>query len=463
MMSNFIFAACGFKKGNQQSKKNNQYLETLEEYTKKKNAFIISDEVRKVGNFKGKTKDIHKKKAYRNLMMVFSILTLVLIGCLFFLPNTSMTIFANSSNTSDVGDQLRDNTNTILGSIDFGDLDSILAGLGGGFNLFGGDSFMQRVGRILSGEFSSDHPNILGALFALFGASILDVLPIIALIVGIAVLSGLFQSLKLETSNDGVKNIIHFVTYAAVVVIVMVFVGGLVVSVGNALDSMKRQMDVIFPILLTLMVTIGGNAGVSVYQPAVAILSSGVMQIFSSVVMPLFIMTLVFSVVGHLSPNTKLDKFVSFFSSSFKWIVGIVFTVFLSFLTIQGITAGVHDSISIRATRFTISSYMPILGGYISQGFDLVLASSILVKNAIGLAGLYLLLGVVLAPLFQIVIFSLGLKLAAAVIQPIGDDRISNFLTSITKSFGMLATVLVGVAFMYFVTIGLVMVTGNVL
>jgi len=420
----------------------NTYKSLIEDYKTGKHVPVILNEV--------------KNPAKRRIAMTFSIVLLLLGISLLFLPNSTVSVFANSQNSNDALDQIRDNTNNILGGIDFGDLDAM--------EMFGGGgSFFQRVGQILSGDFQGDHPNIVSALFGLFGASLLHVLPIVALIVGIAVLGGLFQSMKLENSNEGVKNIIHFVTYSAVVVIVMVSVGGLVLSVGRALDAMKRQMDIIFPILITLMVAIGGNAGASVYQPAVAILSSGVMQIFSSIVMPLFIMTLVFSVVGHLSPNTKLDKFVSFFSSSFKWIVGIVFTVFLAFLTIQGITAGVHDSVSIRATRFTISSYMPILGGYLSQGFDLVLASSILVKNAIGLAGLYLLLGVVLAPLFQIVLFSLGLKLAAAIIQPIGDDRISNFLTSITKSFGMLATVLVGAAFMYFVTIGLVMVTGNVL
>ncbi|MCL2756042.1 MAG: stage III sporulation protein AE [Firmicutes bacterium] len=403
-----------------------------------------------------------QSKKFRSTKIIVSVIFVALLCTLFFIPNTSFNVLASNSST-DVSGELQNNVNNILGGINFGNLDDILAGLDGGLNFFGGDSFMQRVGRILSGEFQGDYPNIVGALFGLFGAAVLSVFPVIALIVGISILSGLFQSLKLENSSDGVKSVIHFVTYAAVVTIVMVFVGGLTLTVGRALDSMKQQMDIIFPILLTLMVSIGGNAGASVYQPAVAILSNGVMQIFSAVVMPLFIMTLVFSVVGHLSPNTKLDKFVSFFTSAFKWIVGIVFTVFLAFLSIQGITAGVHDGISIRAARFTISSYVPILGGYISQGFDLVLASSVLVKNAIGLAGLYLLMAVVLAPLLQIVVFSLGLKLAAAVTQPIADDRISNFLTSINKSFGMLATVLIGAAFMYFVTIGLVMITGNVL
>lgn len=361
-------------------------------------------------------------------------------------------------------DDLENNVNDTLNNIDMNDLDNMVAGLPGwGFNLFGNDSFAQRVGRILSGEFVNDYDNIFQALMALFGGAVAGVLPMILLVVGIAVLGGIIQSLRPLNGGEGVRDIVHFVTFAAVVVVVMWGVVDIVATTGRTLSLIKQQMDIIFPILLTLVVAVGGTTTASVYQPAVVILSNGVMQIFSHVIMPLFIITLVFSIVGNLSSSNRFDKFVSFFTSAYKWTLGIVFTVFMSFLTIQGITAGVADGISLRAARFTISSYVPYLGGYVSQGLDLVLASSILIKNAIGLAGLYLLAAVVLGPIAQIVVFSLGLKLAAAVTQPIADNRISNFLSSVNKSFSMLIAILVGAAFMYFVTIGLVMVTGNIL
>ena len=402
-----------------------------------------------------------KKRKIRRRIFLGVTLLAVAVG-LMFIPTTMILRASPSGN--DISDQLGQNVDNTLGNIDFGDLDNMVLGLGdGSFNLFGGDNFAQRVGRILSGEFQEDHPTMLSALFALFGSVILDMLPILMLIVGIAILSGFMQALKTDTGGEGVKNVVHFVTYAAIVVIVMIGVVEIVALVGGALNLMKRQMDIIFPILLTLMVAVGGNTSASVYQPAVALLSNGVMQIFSFVVMPIFIITLVFSVVGHLSPSARLDKFVSFFTSAYKWLIGIVFTIFLSFLTIQGITAGIHDGVSIRAARFTISSYVPILGGYISQGFDLVVASSILIKNAIGVAGLYLLFGIVLGPILKIVVFSLTLKLAAAITQPIADERISNFLSTVNKSFSMLASVLIGAAFMYFFTIGLIIITGNVI
>lgn len=358
--------------------------------------------------------------------------------------------------------ELEDSINDSLDNIDFGELNDIASQLDDP-NLFGGDNFLTKIGKILSGEFATDFPNMFSAILNLVGGAFLNILPMIVLIIAISILSGFIRSLKNESAGSGVRDIIHFVTYSAVIILVLYVVVDVTKSTGAALASMKRQMDIVFPILLTLMASIGGTASVSVYQPAVVMLSAGVMQIFTFVIMPLFMISLTFSIIGNLSSTTKYDKFVSFFGSVYKWILGITFTVFLAFLTIQGITAGTHDGVSIRAAKLTISSYVPFLGGYLSQGFDMILASSILIKNAVGVAGLYLLLGVVLAPILKIMMVSLGLKLAAAITQPIADSRISSFLTSVNKSFSMLLACLIGASFMYFLTVGLIIMTGNVI
>ena len=347
--------------------------------------------------------------------------------------------------------ELSQAVNDTLSQLDFGDLSDL--------SVFGGASFWTVLGQILSGEYFKQHPDILGGIWGIFGSVVLAVLPMVVLVVAIAILCGFLGTAK----NGGVSRLVFFVAYAAVVLIVMGSVSDLIQMVGKTLNILKTQVDLVFPIILTLMAAGGASTSANLYQPAVAVLSSVMMQIFTYVVMPLFVISLAFSVVSHLAPQTRLDKFVSFFNALFKWIVGICFTVFLSFLAIQGITAGSFDSISIRATKMTMSGYVPIVGSYMSQGFDLIMASAVLIKNAVGLSGVLLLLGVVLAPIVKIVVFSLALKLAAAVTQPIGDARISSFLTALNKSFGMLVACLLGVAFMYLIILALLIMTGNVI
>jgi stage III sporulation protein AE len=338
-----------------------------------------------------------------------------------------------------------------LEKIDFGDLK--------GASVFGGESFTDVIGQILSGSFFEKYPNILAGIWGLVGGVVISVLPIVVLITAITILCGFVDTMK--NDSKGVFNVIYFVSYSAVVLIVVGSVVDLVSTVGGTLNQLKTQIDVIFPIILTLMVASGANASATVYQPAVAVLSSGIMQIFSYIVMPLFIISFVFSVVSNISPNAKLDRFVGFFNSCFKWVVGVCFTVFFAFLTVQGVTAGSYDGVTIRATKMTVSGFVPIVGGYISQGFDLIMASSVLIKNAVGLSGIFLLVGIILSPIIKVVVFSLAIKLASAITQPVADSRISNFLDSINKCFSMLTACLIGAAFMYFVTLSLFIMTGN--
>ena len=116
---------------------------------------------------------------------------------------------------------------------------------------------------------------------------------------------------------------------------------------------------------------------------------------------------------------------------------------------------------SFNAAKFAVSSYVPILGGYLSDGFDLLTASLVLVKNAVGVTGVAVLAAVVLFPLLQLAAFILGLRLTAAITEPIGDTRTSSVLGALADNTGLPVTALVGVGFMFFVILMLVIGSFN--
>ena len=137
--------------------------------------------------------------------------------------------------------------------------------------------------------------------------------------------------------------------------------------------------------------------------------------------------------------------------------------MFMGAMMIGGVVAGSFDSVSIRATKFALKSYIPILGGYLSDGFNLVMASSVLIKNAIGLTGVVLATSTVLFPIVEIAVFSFGLKLTASILEPLTKSKVPDFLMSIAKLLNMLVVILAGVGFMYMISIGLILCTANVI
>ena len=398
-----------------------------------------------------------KKNSFKEYVLVIvAILIILLVNY-----SITFTTASNTENLDKVEEELTETIDEQLSGIDLGQFQEILNGLSEQEqNIFGSNNFFDKVSKLLSSDLATGE-SLFSQILSIILDEVLNFIPLLATICAIAILGSFISNLRVKSNDQSIADIVHFVCFGVIIVILSGAVLSLVSLTKNLLVSIQAQMQILFPILLTLLTSLGGIISVSVFQPLVAVLVSGVMQIFNYVVFPLFICTFVFTIVGNLSNNIKLDKFISFFKSSFKWVTGTVMTLFFTFLTIQGISAGSFDGVSVQTAKYAIKSYIPIVGGYLSDGFNLIMSSSILIKNAIGVAGLLLLLATVIIPVIKIAIFSLGLKLTSAVIEPLADSRTSNFVYTVSKTMGYLVATILCISFMYLVAVGLIIISGN--
>lgn len=410
-----------------------------------------------------------KKKSRRRRFLPITIILLIFISSFYgnfdiekgFVAYPSVA-YAESEEQKDLEEELKSEINDQIGNLDFKDIEEIVEKLSTDTkNLFASNSFVDKLNLIISGDYAENSQNFFSAVMSIFWEGLKSALPLIASIISISILGGMVANLKPVTNGKSVGNIIHFVTYG----IVIIFLGTSLVEIikitTTTLTTVKGMFDGIFPILLTLLTAVGGTVSVGIYQPAIALLSNIIISLITYILLPLFIFSMVFSIVGNLSNNVKLDKFVAFLQGTFKWTIGLCFTIFLGFISIQGVMAGAVDGLSIRTAKYAIKSYIPIVGGYVSDGLSIIMASSMLIKNAVGGVGLFLLLSTVISPVLNLVIFILGLKFMAGIIEPIGDRKIANFISDISKSLSMLVALIVAVSFMYMVMTGLIMCSAN--
>ena len=398
-----------------------------------------------------KTKNIPKLKIF-----IIIILFLLLIGT----SIRSFIVLSKDMTEEEAKQKLQDSIENQLNNMDFWDIEQLINSLDNNQKqIFGKSSFLDRVKQLLNGNYESK--DIFSAIFYILLGDITAFLPILATVVGISALCSIISNLQFNSSDKGAGKIIFFACYGVVILSVTGAVFYLITLTKKTVESMQDQIALIFPILLGVLTAIGGTTSVAVYQPMVSVLSVVIIRIMVNIILPLFIFSYVFNIVGNISSAIKLKKFSAFASSLSKWLIGIIFTVFSAFMSIQGITASVHDGVSIRTAKFAISHYIPIIGGYLSDGFNLIMAGSVLIKNAVGVAGLFLLAATVLAPVIKIAIMILTLKLTAAILEPLAPQGFSDFVSGAAKSLNMLIAIILSVAFMYFIMLLLVVCTGN--
>lgn len=389
-------------------------------------------------------------------MALFALLCLLLL-CLT-LSSEPVAASALTAEEEAAIEQLQEEVQKLLEALDTEELEAYLATL----PQYEGSDLKGMLASIVTGDFSLDYSSLWQSVLALVWEEGKVMLPAFAVILAVTLLCGILNSAKNGFLKSTMTDIIHFAAYLSVGAVLLSVLISVLQAGFSAIGSMQRQMQIIYPILLTLMAASGGAVSAGIYRPAVAFLSSAVCEMFTAVVLPTSVVVIVLTFVGSLSDEVKTSKLGDFFKSVNKWLIGLALGLLGIFLTVQGITAAQYDGISLRAAKYLVSGSVPIVGGFLSGGLDLVLAGSALIKNAVGSFAVFLLFGAILRPVLLFAAFQLFLRLSAAVAEPVG-GRISAFLSRLASDCGFFLAGLCCIAFLYFLTLILLVCSTGVI
>lgn len=360
--------------------------------------------------------------------------------------------FAPQCAYADALEDLEQGVEDGLDNIDFSDVEEI------GDSFFG--SFVEKVRQIINGEFDSAE-SFLQFLGSLFGDNIARILPQLISIFCVLVVCGLTRSTAQGLISTETEKVISFVGVTVVLISVLSLVFETFRQVVTLVNQISALTDASMPILLTLVIAGGGNVASGVCQPAMVMFSTGVIAIVKNVILPLSVFALAFVVVSNISENVRVNKTAQFLNNTSGWLLGVVFMLFSAFTTVQGITAAKIDGVSFRAAKFAAKNYIPILGGYISDGFDIVVAGSSLIKNAFGAVAMLLVFFMAARPLVSLLCVNLGLQAVAAISEPIVDGRYVKLLNGISKSLNFLSALVIAVSFMFCILTFIAISCGN--
>ena len=392
----------------------------------------------------------------RRRVMAFALAALCVLVVSVFFP-----LAVSGEEDGSEGDDLLGNAEETLDALDLSALQEYLDSLSEQQKALFGADVHDKILSVISGDFALNYSDVLSAVVGLLFDDLAVLLPTFCLICSIVILGGILDRFKSSFAEQGTAKLIHFVCYSAVLVLILSSLAGVIVDTTDAVSSMQAQMQAVFPLLLTLIATSGGSVSVAVYQPAVLFLSEVIVRIITAVVFPLAALMCVLRMAGHMSSEIRLKNFCALFASVIKWLLGITLAAFSVFLTVQGITSATYDGFSFKAIKYTVSNTVPIVGGFVGGGLDLVVAGSVLIKNSVGICSVLLMAIVLAVPLVQLAAYQLFLKLAAAVAEPVGSAGTAEFLSSLSGTVNYYTAGLVCCSFMYFITVLLLICSSN--
>ncbi|MBJ6364244.1 stage III sporulation protein AE [Paenibacillus sp. GCM10012307] len=280
-------------------------------------------------------------------------------------------------------------------------------------------------------------------------------------IVMLTVFSMILETLQNAFERKVVSKVAYAISY---MVLIILAVNSFYVAIGYAKDAiggMIQFMMAMIPLLLTLLASMGSIVTVSVMHPLIIFMINTVGALIYSVVFPLLFFSAVLHIASAISDRFKVTQLADLIRKCAVGLLGVLLTIFLGVISVQGATGGVTDGVTMKTAKFITGNFVPVVGRAFSDAADTVMSASLLVKNAVGIAGVVILIFLCVFPAVKILALALIYNVCAAVLQPLGESPIITCLETIGKTMVYVFAALAAVGLMFFLAVTIILTAGN--
>ena len=306
-----------------------------------------------------------------------------------------------------------------------------------------------------------NNQTIYKKIIKILGNEVGSNIKILISILVIIVIHGILKSITDSLENSNVSQIIYFVQYILIVTLIMSNFTEIIKLIKETANNLVGFINLLMPLLLTLMVYTGNITTSSVLEPIVLFISNFIGNIIVDALIPIVLIIVVFSIISKISDRVQLEKISKFLKSGVVWFLGIVLTIFVGVVSLEGTLSSSVDGVTAKTAKAAVSSVIPVVGKVLGDVVDSVLGCGVILKNAVGVVGVIVIIGICILPVLKIATLSIMYSLASAVVQPVADDKIVKLLDEMSGVFKLLLAILCSLSVILIIGVTLVIKISN--
>lgn len=276
----------------------------------------------------------------------------------------------------------------------------------------------------------------------------------------IAIIAAVFTNFSNALQNRQVSEISFYVLYLLLITMCLnsfrIAISGLEEKMEVLLDFMRLLCPGYF---LSVAISSGSSSSLMFYNLVLFLIYLVEMVIFRFLI-PVVNVYIMIQIMNYLLGEDMLSELAELIKKGISWILKTLLGCVIGINVIQGLLAPAIDSLK-RSSLTKSLSAIPGIGNTFGSVTDVVLGTAVLIKNGIGMAGAVLLLMICLVPVLQMAIMTFFYKLAAALVQPVSDSRITGCISSVSEGYELMLQMLVTTMTLFLVTIAVVAAATN--
>lgn len=326
--------------------------------------------------------------------------------------------------------------------------------------LGGGDiqTFWQGL---LQGEVKLDGQSLVEGGMKIFRQEVALNISLVGKMVFLIILGAVLGRLNESFGQDGAGKLAHLVVMFMILLLVVGSVQTVTDLAGETVERLVGFMQLLMPVEFILMAALGNGAAMAALQPAMYVGINLLGNLFRYVVLPLVYFEVLLRMTNSLSTEFRVEKLSDLFRTVILALIGISSTVFLALIGLGGMSGAAVDGLSVRAVKYAASTFVPVVGGMLSDAYETMAGGALLLKNAFGLVGMLIIILLLLVPAVKIFVVYLLYKFTAAIVEPLGEKQATEMLSRVGDSFLLVFAVVVFAALTFFFTIVILTATAN--
>lgn len=306
-----------------------------------------------------------------------------------------------------------------------------------------------------------DNSTLFKRILNIFAKEIRSVIADFGGIIAIIIIHSVLKSITDGLENKSISEIVYYVQYILIVTIVMSNFSDIINLMKNSITDLVEFSYMLLPILIALMTVTGSAISATMVQPILLLMIVFIGNVITSLIIPIVLISVAIGIISNISNRVKIDKISKFLKSSVIWGLGVVLTLFVSVLSLEGSLTSNVDGITAKTAKSAVSTLVPVVGKILGDTTDVVLGCGSILKNATGIVGVIVIIGICIVPLVKLIVLTIAYHLVSAICQPIADEKILNVLGQIADTFKILLAVMFAVVTMYIIGVTLVIKISN--
>lgn len=316
-----------------------------------------------------------------------------------------------------------------------------LASVLSGDQKFSLDLVKKLVGHQLAGAFTGSRKNLMHILV-------------------IALIAAVFHNFSNVFGSRQVCEISFYILYLLLIALCLSSFQLVMEWVCEGVEKLTAFMGVFCPVYFLAVSLAKGSVTAVAFYNLMLFFIYLVEMVIVYFIIPVIHIYIMVKVLDFLSAQEYLSKFAELIEVMVSWLLKTLVACTLGFNVIQGMISPAIDTVK-RSTVSRTAEAIPGVGDAIGGVTEVVFGTAVLVKNGIGVTGMLICLAICLVPLVQTGVISLMYKLAAAMIQPVSDKRVTGCVECVGDGLRLLMRVIYTTGLLFLLTIALVSFVTN--